>query len=175
MANPGMWQGDLWIEPDGYCVSKKFVEKYPHLYGPCAEDPDHGCGDTELKDDALAKLFEKVSGPGGIFSTAAEQHCYETAAEIGYNFVESSADIPPVPKFWLGEGHYWLSGITSGRLVKKKNVAEAAALALETLPGLLKNKEVLLRITAIATVAMTAGVTVVPPLVQAIYKVLGIG
>ena len=83
-----------------------------------------------------------------------------------------------MPKFWIPEGHYWSSGIASGRLLKKKNAAEAATLALETLPGLLQDPATLKRITAIAGTAMAAGAIVIPPLLQALpglLKMIGIG
>jgi hypothetical protein len=92
------WDGDTWAGAGGYRVARKWVEKYPHLYGPLATDPDHGLGDIEL-DDNLAKALRKIDGYGGIGSTSGERHCAQTAAYIAWNFIESSADIPPVPKF----------------------------------------------------------------------------
>ena len=180
MVNPGEVKTiggvEYWIEPDGYTVEMKFVRKYPHLFGPCATDPDHGMGDIEL-DDALAQAFRKIDGYGGFGSTSTERHCGGTALMIGNNDVKSSADIPPVPRFWISEGQYWLLGITAGRLLKKKNLAEATTLALETLPGLLEDPATLKRITAIAGTAMAAGAIAIPPLLQALpglLKTIGI-
>jgi hypothetical protein len=169
IPDPAAGDGDSWAGAGGYRVARKWVEKYPHLYGPAATDPDYGLGNEELTDDLLAKLFARVSGEGGIFSTSAEQHCFETAAAIAYNFVESSDDIPPVPAFWTGEGHYWLMGITAGRLLKKKAVAETAAAACSTLAGLLANRKV----AGIAAAALAAGGVVLPPFIQACLKVIG--
>ncbi len=167
---------DYWVEPDGYTIEMKFVNQCPHLWGPWATDPDHGCGDDEL-DDNIAQFFRKIDGIGGMFSTSGERHCYQGAALYAYLFVESTAGIPPVPKFWIPEGHYWNSGIVAGRLLKKKNLAEAASLMLETIPGLLQDKATLARITAIAGTAMAAGAVAIPPLLQALpglWKTLGI-
>jgi len=99
-------------------MDQKWVEKYPYLFGPNAKDPDEGKGEIECT-DVVAKLMEKFTGYGGTFSTWSERHAFIYAAMIGYNDVTSSADIPPVPEFWVSEAHYWLSGITMGRMAKK--------------------------------------------------------
>jgi hypothetical protein len=164
----GHWEGDTWIEPDGYRVDRKWVGKYQYLYGPLATDPDGGLGDVEL-DDNLARALRKIDGYGGIGSTSAERHCAETAAYIAWNFVESSSDIPPVPKFWIGEAHYWFMTITAIRQVKKKNLADSAMAACTSLMGLMQNRKVLGAITA----ALAAGGVVLPPFVQALLKIIG--
>lgn len=109
-------------------VDQKWIVKYPHLYGPGAKDPDEGQGDAEV-DDFVSKLMAKYTGYGGTFSTWSERHAFITAANIGYIDVACSSDVPPVPDFWIGEGHYWLTGITMGRAARK---VEEAAPSLKT-------------------------------------------
>lgn len=167
-GSTGRWEGDWWVDGD-YRAEKRWVERYPHLYGPLATDPDCGLGDIEL-DDNLAKAMRKIDGYGGIGSTSGERHCAGTAAYIAWNFVESSADIPPVPKFWVAEAHYWFMTITAIRLAKKNSLAKAACYALSTLPALLSNKKVIGAITA----ALAAGGIIIPPLAQEILKLAGI-
>lgn len=170
----GEWQGDSWVEKDGYTVNKKFVEKYPDLYGPAAIDPDEGNGEIELN-DAVAQFMNKYTGAGGTFSTWSERHCFITALTIGNEDVKSSDDIPPVPHFWITEAHYWRTGIFSGRLIEKKNLAEAANLALETLPGLLQNKEIMKRIGVLFAGAAGAGYVLLPTVISFLQKLTGIG
>lgn len=123
MAEPGHWEGDFWVEASGYKVHRRFVEKYPGLYGPNKQDPDQGQGDTEC-DDLLSKLSAKFTGAGGTLSTWMERHCFFTAGPIGYFDVRSSTDVPPCPDFWLKEQQYWIDGIIIGRGAAK--VEEAA-------------------------------------------------
>lgn len=105
---------ETWVEPSGYTVEMRFVRKYPSLYGPAALDPDGGGGDAEC-DDLISKLTAKFTGYGGTFSTWTERHAFIIAAGIGYNDVTSSADVPPVPFWCIGELQYWLTGVTMGR------------------------------------------------------------
>ena len=104
-------------------VDQKWIDKYPHLYGVKATDPDAGYGSNECE-DIVAKIVIKYLGAGGILSTWSERHCFETAVSIGYIDVASSNDIPPVPEFWIKEGHYWLTGLVMGRAARK--IEEAA-------------------------------------------------
>jgi len=99
-------------------MEQKWIDKYPFLYGPGAKDPDEGSGNVELT-DVVARLMEKFTGYGGTFSTWAERHAFIYGANIGYLYVNSSEDVPPVPAFWTNEAHYWLTGITMGRAAKK--------------------------------------------------------
>lgn len=178
-ASGGHWEGEYWVDGD-YRVHRKWCDHYPQYYGPCAIDPDHGQGDIEL-DDALAKALAKIDGYGGVGSTSGERHCFQAAFLLAHNFVESSADIPPVPKFWLDEAHYWMSGITAGRLLKKQKTAEqkqeVAETALETLTtwgGLIwSNKETRAKVAGLVTSALVAGGIAIPPLVQAILNFMG--
>jgi hypothetical protein len=157
---------EYWIEPDGYTVEMKFVRKYPALFGPLAVDPDKGQGDVEC-DDPLSKITAKLTGYGGTYSTWAERHCSLSALAIGINDVESSADVPPCPKFWLHENQYWVDHIAIGRLTKKTNVAEAAS---TTFTGILSNPRVLATIAA----ALTAGGVFLPTAAKTILAMVGI-
>jgi len=116
-ATPPHWEGDYWVDGT-YQVLRKWVDKYPDLYGPAAQDPDEGNGEGEL-DDYISRILNKYTGAGGTFSTWSERHTFITAVSIGYLDVAASTDIPPVPKFWLTEGHYWLTGLVMGRAAKK--------------------------------------------------------
>lgn len=121
---PGKWDGDTWIEASGYSVARKWVEKYPALFGPNAKDPDAGQGQIEC-DDTIARIMAKFTGYGGTFSTWTERHAFIIFAGIGYNDVTSSADVPPVPEFFLQEMAYCYTGLSMGRGMKK--VEDAAA------------------------------------------------
>jgi hypothetical protein len=170
------WDGDVWVEASGYRVARKWVELYPHLFGPLKQDPDAGTGDVEL-DDTLTKAMSKIEGLGSVYSTWMERHCSETAFYIAYNFVESKDDVPPVPDFWIKEAHYWYMHITAGRLLKKEKTAEAGKSAAEraleiaqscapTVKELLKNPKVI----ALLTGALGTGWVVLPE----ILKIVGI-
>jgi hypothetical protein len=98
-------------------VDQKWIDKYPHLYGPTAKDPDEG-SDGEV-DDFVSRLMNKYTGAGGTFSTWPERHAFITASSIGYLDVATSSDVPPVPVFWVKEAHYWLSGLVMGRASRK--------------------------------------------------------
>lgn len=166
----GHWEGDFWVDGD-YRVARKWCDLYPQYYGPCAIDPDHGQGDIEL-DDTLAKALAKIDGYGGMGSTSGERHCFQAAILLAYNFIESSADIPPVPKFWIPEGHYWLSGITTGRLLKKKKgsddfTIELAAQLATCVPWK--------KVAAAVIAALAAGGIVLPEAIKTILAVLGVG
>jgi hypothetical protein len=124
----GQWEGDFWVEPSGYRVARKWVDKYPALYGPNAKDPDGGQGGEEL-DDAIAKVLAKFTGYGGTFSTWTERHAFIIFTGIGYNDVKSSDDVPPIPAFFLGEMAYCYTGLSMGRAAKK---IEDAAPSLKT-------------------------------------------
>ena len=113
-------------------ADQKWAAKYPHLFGPGANDPDEGNGDIEC-DDAIAAVLNKFTGIGGTFSTWKERHCFITAASIGYTDVEHTEDVPPVPDFWVKEGHYWVSGIAMGRASRK---IEQAAPNLKTIAAI---------------------------------------
>lgn len=104
-------------------VDPVWIEKYPYLYGPNAKDPDEGQGDIECN-DAISQLLNKFTGTGGTFSTWKERHAFIYAAQIGYLYVKSSADIPPVPVFFLQEAHYWHTGIIMGRAAAKIDAAQ---------------------------------------------------
>jgi hypothetical protein len=123
MAEPGHWEGDIWIETSGYRVARKWVEKYPALFGPMAKDPDEGQGETECT-DVIAQLLAKFTGYGGTFSTWTERHAFIIFAGIGYNDVQTSADVPPIPEFFCKEMAYCYTGLSMGRGMKK--VEEAA-------------------------------------------------
>jgi hypothetical protein len=157
---------EYWIEPDGYQVEMRFVRKYPALFGPLAIDPDHGQGDVEC-DDAISKIMNKLTGIGGTYSTWAERHCSIEAASIGYNDVETSADVPPCPKFWLSENQYWVGHLAIGREAKKQELLKTAS---STFTGLLQNK----RVAALITAALASGSVIIPPLAQQLLKLAGI-
>jgi hypothetical protein len=165
------WEGDTWVEyfldTDGkikeYRVARKWCEKYPSLFGPCAEDPDEGNGEAEL-DDPISRLLNKFTGAGGTFSTWTERHAFIIFASIGYNDVESSADVPPVPHFFLTETQYCFSGLAFGRAAKKLEDSDS-------FKGLLGNKKVV----AVVAAAFTAGGAMLPSIVQAALKFAGIG
>jgi hypothetical protein len=125
---PGQFEGDFWVEPSGYRVARKWVDKYPALYGPNAQDPDGGNGSEEL-DDAIAKILAKFTGYGGTFSTWTERHAFIIFAGIGYNDVTSSADVPPIPFWCLKEMAYCYTALSMGRGAKK---VEEAAPSLKT-------------------------------------------
>lgn len=132
VANPtGHWEGDTWVDGD-YHVERKWVDKYPALFGPLACDPDEGQGDIEC-DDAIAKLLAKFTGFGGTFSTWTERHAFIIFSNIGYNDVTTSADVPPIPKFFLKEMAYCYTGLSMGRGAKK---VEEAAPDLKTIIGI---------------------------------------
>ena len=165
------WDGDIWVEyfldTDGkikeYRVARKWTEKYPSLFGPCAEDPDEGNGEVEL-DDPISRVLNKFTGAGGTFSTWTERHAFIIFASIGYNDVESSADCPPVPRFFLTETQYCFSGLAFGRAAKKLENSD-------TFSALLSNKKVIAAITA----AAAAGGIVLPTLFQTVLRALGLG
>jgi hypothetical protein len=125
---PGQWVGDYWVEASGYKVHRKWVEKYPALYGPNAQDPDEGNGEVEC-DDVIAKLLAKFTGYGGTFSTWTERHAFIIFAGIGYNDVTNKEDVPPVPEWALKEMAYCYTGLSMGRAAKK---IEDAAPSLKT-------------------------------------------
>jgi len=116
----------------GSVIDPKWVTKYPHLFGPGAKDPDEGQGEIECT-DSIAQVLNKFTGIGGTFSTWSERHCFITAASIGYTDVEHTEDVPPVPEFWIPEGHYWVSGIAMGRAARK---VEQATPDLKTIAGI---------------------------------------
>lgn len=116
--SPGKFVGDQWVQDDGYVVDKKWVAKYPALFGPLRQDPDGGFGEIE-SDDIIAKLSAKFTGYGGTFSTWTERHAFITFAGIGFNDVSSSADVPPIPDYFIGEMAYCYAGLTMGRAAKK--------------------------------------------------------
>jgi hypothetical protein len=165
------WDGDTWVEQfvdsDGkvkeYRVARKWTEKYPSLFGPCAEDPDEGNGEAEL-DDPISRLLNKFTGAGGTFSTWTERHAFIIFASIGYNDVESSADVPPVPRFFLTETQYCFSGLAFGRAAKKLENSDS-------FKALLGNKKVV----AVLAAAFTAGGAMLPSFVQAALKLFAGG
>lgn len=124
----GKWDGDFWVTAKGTRYAKRWVEKYPSLFGPTAEDPDGGKGEEECN-DVIAKLLAKFTGYGGTFSTWTERHAFIIFAGIGYNDVTSSADVPPIPEFFLSEMAYCYTGLSMGRAAKK---LEEAAPSLKT-------------------------------------------
>jgi hypothetical protein len=161
---------EYWVEPDGYSVEIKFVRKYPALFGPIAADPDHGEGDIEC-DDTISRIMNKLTGIGGTYSTWKERHCSIVAAGIGYNDVETSADVPPCPKFWLSENQYWVGHLAIGREAKKQDILNVAN---STFAGLLQNKKVLASLGAAAVSGAAVLPAVIPPILQAILKLIGI-
>lgn len=116
--SPGKYVGELWVQDDGYQVEKKWVNKYPALYGPLRKDPDGGFGELEA-DDIVSRISAKFTGYGGTFSTWTERHAFLTFAGIGFNDVTSSSDVPPIPDFFLGEMAYCYAGLSMGRAAKK--------------------------------------------------------
>ena len=180
--SPGKWEGDFWVQEDGYRVHRKWVEKYPALFGPCRQDPDGGQGDIEC-DDAIAKLLAKFTGYGGTFSNWMERHAFIIFAGIGYNDVESKDDVPPIPDFFLTEMAYCYTGLSMGRGAKKvgdaeqgKQQAQSALETLQTWTGLITaNPDVTKKVASIAVSALAAGGIILPPVIQAILKAVGIG
>jgi hypothetical protein len=161
----------MWVEyflsPDGkikeYRVARKWTEKYPSLFGPAAVDPDNGHGEAEL-DDVISRLLNKFTGAGGTFSTWTERHAFIIFASIGYNDVESSADVPPIPRFFLGETQYCYSGLAFGRAAKKLEDSDS-------IKGLLSNKKV----AAVLVAAFTAGGAMLPTIISTVLKAVGLG
>jgi hypothetical protein len=163
------WEGDVWVEASGYRVARKWVDLYPHLFGPLKQDPDEGTGNVEL-DDTLTKAMSKIEGLGSVYSTWMERHCSETAFYISYNFVNSSDDIPPVPDFWIKEAHYWYMHITAGRLLRKEKNAESANVELVAqLATCIPWKKVAAAILA----AAAAGGFILPDVAKAIITSIG--
>ena len=180
--NPGDYQTingeEYWVEPDGYAVKRKFVLLYPGWYGPLAVDPDHGHGDEECNDalsGILAKLQgfaswnDKVTNYNGMYSTNAERHCSEAALSIVPD-IKSSADVPPCPKFWISETHYWVGHIAIGRELDKYTEAKDESAAMKTVKGLLTNEKVL----AMVGTAAAAGAAALPTVVKIILSALGV-
>lgn len=128
----GHWDADFWVSASGYRVARKWVDKYPALFGPLSRDPDEGQGEVEC-DDMVAKLLVKFTGFGGTFSTWHERHAFIIFCGIGYNDVTSSADVPPIPEFFLTEMAYCYTGLSMGRGTKK---VEEAAPSLKTYIGI---------------------------------------
>jgi hypothetical protein len=120
----GHWEGDTWVEASGYRVARKWVENYPALFGPLAKDPDEGQGEVEC-DDMIARLLAKFTGYGGTFSNWTERHGFIIFSGIGYNDVQSSDDVPPIPEFFCKEMAYCYTGLSMGRGAKK--LEEAAS------------------------------------------------
>lgn len=120
----GHWEGDVWVEPDGYRVHNKWCDLYPDLFGPLAKDPDEGQGDVECN-DMISVFLNKFSGAGGVFSTWNERHAFIISSQIGYLIIKSSDDVPPVPRFFLHESHYWREGIIIGRGAAKVEAASS--------------------------------------------------
>jgi len=116
--SPGNWEGDFWVQEDGYRVHRKWVEKYPACYGPARKDPDDGTGEIEV-DDVVSQIFAKFTGYGGTFSNWTERHAFIIFGGIGYNDVQSSEDVPPIPDFFLTEMAYCYTGLSLGRATKK--------------------------------------------------------
>jgi len=125
------WEGDVWVDGD-YRVERKWCELYPDMFGPLSKDPDEGQGEVEC-DDLISRFLNKFTGAGGTFSTWTERHAFIIASQIGYLCVKSSADVPPVPKFFLHESHYWRDGIIVGRGAAK---VEGAAPSLKAYAGI---------------------------------------
>lgn len=111
--------------------ASKWAVLYPHLYGPNAKDPDEGAGNIECN-DIISAVLNKFTGIGGTFSNWNERHAFITAAQIGYLYVKHNDDVPPVPQFWLAEGHYWMTGIIMGRSAAK---LEEAGMTWKTIVG----------------------------------------
>jgi hypothetical protein len=116
--SPGKFVGDKWVQDNGYEVERKWVAKYPELYGPLRKDPDEGLGQQET-DDIISRISAKFTGFGGTFSTWTERHAFLIFAGIGYNDVTNSTEVPPIPDFFIGESAYCYSGLTMGRSAKK--------------------------------------------------------
>lgn len=116
--SPGKFVGEMWVQDDGYQVDKKWVGMYPDMFGPLRKDPDGGMGELE-SDDIIARISAKFTGYGGTFSTWNERHAFLIFAGIGFNKVESSADVPPIPDMFLGEAAYCYAGMSMGRAAKK--------------------------------------------------------
>lgn len=116
--SPGKFVGDMWVQEDGYQVSKVWVNKYPALFGPLRKDPDGGFGELET-DDIISRISAKFTGFGGTFSTWTERHAFITFAGIGFNDVTTNGDVPPIPDFFVGEMAYCYTGLSMGRAAKK--------------------------------------------------------
>lgn len=112
----------------------KWATLYPDLYGPTAKDPDNGTGDEECNDE-ISKILNKYTGIGGTFSTWSERHAFILGAQIGYLHVKSSADVPPVPIFFLDEAHYWRTGIIMGRAAAKAEAVDWKAIVAAVAAG----------------------------------------
>jgi hypothetical protein len=133
LADPAPhWDGDFWVSASGYRVARKWVDKYPALYGPLSQDPDEGQGEVECN-DLIAQLLAKFTGYGGTFSTWTERHGFIIFGGIGYNDVTCSADVPPIPEWALKEMAYCYTGLSMGRAAKK---LEEAAPSLKTYIGI---------------------------------------
>lgn len=167
--DPGHWEGDFWVV-NGYKVERKWKERYEWLY--INPDPD-GSGKIEC-DDAVAKFMAKFTGAGGVWSNYQERHATLYGFFLGYHYIESTADIPTIPEWCKEDAVYFLSGLFAGREYKKERTANDNLSALQTILGLLRNRETLKRIAAIALAALTAGGVLVPPAIEAALKAAGV-
>lgn len=160
VAPVGHWENDgaIWITASGVKYYRKWVEKYPSLYGPMATDPDGGAGEVECT-DAIAQILAKFTGYGGTFSTWTERHAFIIFAGIGYNDVNTSDDVPPIPEFFIPEMAYCYTGLSMGRATKK----------LEEVVGKTNWAPVIIA----AVSALTAGTAFGPQILTILQKVLG--
>ena len=120
----GHWDGDFWVEANGYRVSREWCDLLPGYYGPLRKDPDNGLGDIEFT-NRMSDILAKVTGVTGLLDCSSEIHGLQFGIYVGYLYLTTRKDIPPVPIFWCGEGkkdndsHYVLTGFIAGRAGRK--------------------------------------------------------
>jgi len=123
-AAEGHWDGDFWVESNGYRVSRKWCDLLPGYYGPCRKDPDNGLGHVEFQ-NRINEIIAKVTGITGIADCSSEIHAAQAGGYVGYLYLTTSSDIPPVPVFWCtgptadNDSHYFLTGLIAGRAGRK--------------------------------------------------------
>jgi hypothetical protein len=134
----GHWEGDFWVEANGYRVSRYWCDLLPGYYGPCRKDPDNGKGHVDYP-NRVNEIIAKLTGVTGVADCDSEIHALETGALIGYLYLTTRDDVPPVPVFWCtgptadNDSHYFLTGLVGGRGGRKiEQAAKDAAPTLKT-------------------------------------------
>lgn len=136
-----------------------WAELLPQYYGENATDPDEGCGDVEL-DDYVSRILNKFTGAGGTFSTWNERHAFIVGVQIGYLHMHQT-EIIPVPKFWLKESHYFLTGVMMGRGARKIEESK-----------LFTNSDYIKIIGAMIATYAAGSVDAIPVIIKGIFTIL---
>jgi hypothetical protein len=81
---------------------------------------DPYAGEGAEADDVISKLFEPISGKGGLFSTWRERHIAIAGASAGYRAGVFS-NVPACPPLWADEAQYF-DGMAMITNVAKTNI-----------------------------------------------------